>query len=126
MASSTRISNCSSQPPLKNPASSPSATPPVTPMTTASAETSSEARPPQMTRLSTSRPAWSVPNGCAALGSSSTDSISTASGLYGAIQGAASPSTTISSTRQPPISPPIPPNVPRMRRITRAPPQAGD
>ena len=30
MASNTRISNCSSQPPLKNPASSPSATPPVT------------------------------------------------------------------------------------------------
>ena len=79
-ASSTRMIACSSQPPRTQVANRPMVTPKVTPMTTANPATASDARDPQMTRLSTSRPDWSVPIQCAASGSISLSRMLTAKG----------------------------------------------
>jgi hypothetical protein len=61
MASATREISASTQPPA-SPASSPSGTPISTAPMTETTPAISEARAPQMTRDSTSRPFSSVPN----------------------------------------------------------------
>ena len=67
MNSMTRWLRMSKRPP-KKPQASPHSAPKVVPSSTAAKATVSEARLPWMTRLSTSRPTWSVPKGCSSLG----------------------------------------------------------
>ena len=103
-------------------------TPKVTPMTTANPATASDARDPQMTRLSTSRPDWSVPIQCAASGSISLSRMLTATGSWGAISGAKIEASTSRPAMQAPAKPAGPPQACTMRRrrfMTRLPQAAG-
>src|ERR1044071_8626207 len=72
-------------------------------MPTATAAAASEARLPQMTRVSTSRPSSSVPNGCAAEGGLRTAAQLVATGSYGETNGAASASVTKKTRTAAPI-----------------------
>src|SRR5260221_7439821 len=66
----------------------------------------SEARAPQITRASTSRPISSVPNQCCQLGALRTALQLAASGSYGAIHGARSASSTKNTTMTSPTMAP--------------------
>ena len=59
----TRIKAVSKKPP-KKPAIAPSTVPTMPPSRIVAAPMKNEVRAPTMTRLNTSRPSWSVPNGC--------------------------------------------------------------
>src|SRR5262249_29873535 len=61
----------------------PSTTPAAAPIATAIRPTAIDARAPAITRASTSRPYWSVPNGCAADGGCNRNAIDMASGSLG-------------------------------------------
>src|SRR6185437_14451760 len=99
-ASMTRIMMASARPPA-NPAMAPYSVPTVVDTTTASNATGSDTRAPYITRLSTSRLAKSVPNGCASDGGRLCRATMSgcAMGEYGASHGAsaASPMRAIST-----------------------------
>ena len=71
--------------------------PQTVPSTVASGVMTRMSRDPMMTRDSTSRPSWSVPNQCAADGPALADSRLWASGLYGAMELPAIAQTTQNS-----------------------------
>ena len=81
-ASINRMSVSSSQPPAY-PLSMPMTMPAAPPRPTAMTPTAIDVTAPRMMRESTSRPYWSVPNGCAADGPSKRTAIDMASGSDG-------------------------------------------
>ena len=76
----------------------PIGTPSPTAIDTAITPADSDARAPQITRDSRSRPTSSVPNQCAADGALRTADQLVASGSYGATQGASSASSATSTS----------------------------
>src|SRR4051812_46937977 len=69
----TRMITSRAQPPAY-PATTPRTTPVTPEITSTATAISSDVRAPNRTRLSTSRPTWSVPNQCAPLGGSNASS----------------------------------------------------
>src|SRR5208282_5190609 len=97
MASVMREISASAQPPAY-PANKPMGTPNASEIDTDTTPARSEARVPQTTRESTSRPISSVPNQCAALGALRIALQLVASGSYGATSGASNASKTKNTT----------------------------
>ena len=100
MASTTRPTTASTRPPA-NPASSPTGTPMPPAISTDTTPASSDARVPNTTRDSTSRPFSSVPIGCCQDGALRMAVQLVATGSYGDTSGAATatPTNTAITTR---------------------------
>src|SRR5579864_6691739 len=121
--SAIRMITASPHPP-KYPERSPKVQPTHPATITVAIPTRSAIRAPKITRDRTSRPNWSVPNGCAWPGGRSTTANEAAVGLYGARDGASRAHATAAATI---VSPTRPVRLCRSQRRRRRtpPPRAG-